>query len=94
MIELGTKVVVTTDKRGVFFGILAARDGSTVELGDARNCVYWSAETRGFLGLCAHGPQPGSRVGPAAPLVELRGVTSVSVASDEAVKAWEAAPWK
>ena len=87
------KVVVTTSHRGVFFGTLADDRGEVVVLEDARSCVHWSMETRGFLGLAAHGPKSGSRVGPAVPRIELRGVTSVSDCSAEAVAAWEAGPW-
>ncbi len=42
----GKKVLVTTKHRGVFHGTLAERDGSTVTLTDARNCVYWSQDVR------------------------------------------------
>ena len=92
---IGKMVVVTTDvnRRGVFFGRLAEDNGEEVTLEDARNAVYWSAETGGFLGLASRGPQRGSRVSPAAPSIRLNGVTSVSVASEEAVAAWEAGPW-
>ena len=87
------KVVVTTAQRGVFFGELAEDDGETVTLVNARNCVYWAVETRGFLGLAAHGPKGACRIGPAAPKIVLMGVTCVASCSDEAIKAWEAEPW-
>ena len=97
----GTAVVVTTKHRGVFFGCLEDETGDKVTLttGDkvtltgARCCVYWSAGTRGFMGLAATGPASGSRVTSAAPKIDLYGVTAVVECSPEAVKAWEAAPW-
>jgi len=91
--ENGTKVVVTTSSRGVFFGELVARDVERVTLRNARNCLYWHASVRGFVGLSVTGPLEGSRVGPACEEIELTGVTSIARASDDAIKAWEAGPW-
>jgi len=89
----GHKVVVTTIHRGVFFGELVEEKDDVVKLLNARNCVYWPAETRGFLGLAFAGPPKGSKVGHAAPSITLRGVTSISECTDEAVAAWEKGPW-
>lgn len=93
---VGKFVVVTTDhtRRGVFAGVLAAcgADGNVV-LRDAQQAVYWSVETRGVFGLAAIGPQRGSRIGPPVPQLSLNGVTSVSLATDEARALWEAQPW-
>lgn len=89
-------VVVTTKHKGVFFGYVL--DGvdytrSTITLTDARMCVYWIPATRGFLGLAFIGPQPGCRISPAVSEITLRGVTSVTCATEKAVLAWEAEPW-
>lgn len=86
-------VLVTTSHRGVFAGFLKSDEGEVVTLAEARNCLYWSQEVRGFLGLAITGPTKSCRVGPAAPEVKLYGVTSVSQCTDEAQKAWEPAPW-
>ncbi len=97
--QLGERaVVVTTEYRGVFFGYTDYRfDPSvpTIEalcLRRARNCIYWPASVRGFLGLAAVGPLEGSRVGHAAD-VELRKITCVAQCSPEAAQLWESAPW-
>jgi len=87
------KVLVTTLHRGVFFGTLDSQDGDKATLIEARNIVYWSAATKGFLGLAATGPAPGSRVGPAVPRLELAGVTSVTDCTPAAIAAMEAGPW-
>ena len=95
--DAGTKVVVTTnkDRRGVFFGTLTAHDGNgNVTLSDARNCVYWTKSTHGFLGLASLGPQDGSRVTPAVPVIEIDGVTSITQCTDQACQRWEAEPWQ
>ncbi len=86
-------VLVTTTHRGVFFGYATKTDGKTIKLRAARNCIYWPAQNKGFVGLASMGPVNGARVGPSADM-ELRDITCVAECTDEAVKAWEAAPWK
>ena len=85
-------VLVTTAHRGVFFGYADKTDGTTVKLTRARNCVYWSADVQGFMGLAATGPSASCRISPAAD-IELRDVTSVSEVTPKAAKRWEDAPW-
>lgn len=86
-------VLVTTAHKGVFFGYASKTDGATISLRAARNCLYWGANNKGFLGLASMGPLNGARVGPAAD-IELRDITCIAEVSAEAVKLWEAAPWK
>jgi hypothetical protein len=85
-------VLITTLHRGVFFGYSDNTGGDTVKLTRGRNVVYWSAETKGFMGLAANGPNANCKIGPAAD-IELRNVTSVSEVSDSAALAFEAGPW-
>jgi hypothetical protein len=85
-------VLVTTSHRGVFFGYATQTDGEIVKLRAARNCLYWSADVKGFVGLAATGPTSTCRVGPAADM-ELRDITAVLACSPEAELAWSAAPW-
>jgi len=86
-------VMVTTEYRGVFFGYATDTAGDVVRLKRARNCIYWTAEERGFLGLAVSGPGKGCKIGPPATEIDLRKITSVVEVSPEAVKAWEAAPF-
>jgi hypothetical protein len=86
-------VLVTTSHRGVFFGYATDTDGAIIKLRAARNCIYWAANQKGFLGLASTGPLKGARIGPAADL-ELRDITSVAACTPEAVEAWEKAPWE
>ncbi len=87
-------VMVTTDKRGVFFGYTDEKlTEKTLTLKKARNCIYWSSSVRGFLGLTTKGPDSQCKVGPAAPSLVLQGVESVATLTPEAVEAWEKAPW-
>lgn len=86
-------VLVTTDKRGVFFGYATDTDGDTIHLKRARMCVYWSKAMKGVLGLASIGPDEDCRISPAADL-QLRGVTAVAEVRPDAVKRWEAHPWR
>lgn len=88
----GRPVVVTTAHRGVFFGYAEDTSGDTIKLRRARNCIYWPAGNKGFLGLARGGPAKGARVGPAAD-IELRDITCVADCTEAAASAWEAAPW-
>lgn len=85
-------VLVTTSYRGVFFGYATDTSGDTIKLRAGRNCVYWPASQKGFVGLAKEGPHDESRIGPPADM-ELRGITAVVEVTPEAVERWEAAPW-
>jgi len=89
--------LVTTAKRGVFFGYHAPIPSDTVPdvltLKDCRVVVYWSAQTRGFTGLASTGPAAGSRVGNKAPETTLNEITSISLCSPAAAKAFESGVW-
>lgn len=86
-------LLVTTEAKGVFFGYSQPTTDKTIRLERARMCVYWCAGVHGVLGLAAVGPLAGSRVTPQIPAITLRGLTSVSEVSPEAVKAWEMGDW-
>lgn len=85
-------VLVTTEHRGVFAGFATDTSGEIIHLRAARNCIYWSMELKGFLGLAAAGPDKSCRIGPAAD-IQLRGITAVVEVTPEAQKNWESAPW-
>jgi hypothetical protein len=85
-------VLVTTTHRGVFFGYAADTGGAAIKLRAARNCIYWSSDVKGFLGLASNGPSKSCKIGPAAD-IEVRDITCVAECTDDAVKAWEGAPW-
>lgn len=96
MLEEGRKMqalIVTTAHRGVFFGYGEPTDAPVITLERARMCVHWPAENRGVVGLASDGPKKGARIGPAAPKVILRDVTAIFFPSEQAIKAWESAPW-
>lgn len=83
-------VLVTTEFRGVFFGYIKEDKNlpSEITLTQVKNCIYWSSDCGGFLGLAANGPTSGCRIGVRVPELRLFKVTSVSPVSDEAEKKW------
>lgn len=85
-------VLVTTEYRGVFFGYVKEdkKLPDEITLTNVRNCIYWSADCGGFLGLAANGPTSGCKIGTKVPELRLFKVTSVTPVSDEAVKKWNA----
>ena len=85
-------VIVTTAHRGVFFGYATDTTGETIALTRARNCLYWSADVKGFMGLAAGGPSTTCRIGPPADIT-LRAITAVLEVSPDACAKWEAGPW-
>ena len=85
-------VLVTTEHRGVFAGFASDTDGDAIKLRAARNCIYWSSDVKGFLGLASSGPSKDCRIGPAAD-IELRKITAVAEVTPEAQEKWVSAPW-
>lgn len=87
-------VMVTTEKKGVFFGFIpeGSESKERMRIRDARLCVYWSADVKGFMGLAAKGPTKSCKIGPPA-TITVFDVTSVTECTTEAVAAWEKAPW-
>lgn len=87
-------VMVTTEFRGVFFGYMTdAPENGTVTIKRARNCVYWSSDVKGFMGLASDGPSKNCRVGPAVLSLTLNKVTAVIEVSPSAAQKWEGGPW-
>ena len=89
--KLGRPVLVTTDKRGVFFGYADNTDGDPIVLKNARNCIYWSKSIGGFAGLATVGPNDQCRIGAKVGQIELRGICSVTEVEAPGVLAWETA---
>ena len=87
-------VIVTTEHRGVFFGYTTDDvHADVISLTDARLCVYWSRDMKGFMGLASMGPSASCKIGPPADLPSLRKITAVLKVTPEAEAKWKAAPW-
>lgn len=89
--------LVTTSKRGVFFGYHAPLPADTLPdtltLKDCRMVIYYSVECRGITGLATGGPKAGSRIAPQAVETTMSSVDSASVCTPEAVAAFERGVW-
>lgn len=91
-----TPVVVTTAHRGVFMGyatdaeLTDCRKTKTIALVRAKNCLFWSSDLRGFVGLAAIGPNGQCKIGPPADMT-LYDVTAVLNVSTEAEAKWNKA---
>lgn len=83
-------VLITTECRGVFFGFIKNDKALPAEITmtDVRNCIYWSSDCKGFLGLAAEGPTKDCKIGARVPEVTLYKITSVTPVTDKAVDAW------
>lgn len=83
-------VLVTTEFRGVFFGYVKEdkKLPDEITLTNVRNCIYWSADVGGFLGLASNGPSGSCKIGAKVPELRLFKVASVAPVSDEAAKKW------
>lgn len=86
-------VLVTTEFRGVFFGYVKddKKAPSEITLTGVRNCIYWSSDCGGFMGLAANGPTKDCRIGQSVSEVTLYKITSITSLEDTAEKAWESA---
>ena len=87
-------VIVTTEYRGVFFGVIhpddAQPDNGDVILRDAK-CAIKFGTTKGWMQLAATGPTDRSKIGSPAPKLTIRKVTAIADVTDEAATAWETA---
>lgn len=83
-------VLVTTEFRGVFFGYVKDDKDlpEKITLTNVRNCIYWSSDVNGFLGLASKGPSSSCRIGAEVPEVTLWKITSVTPVSNDAQKKW------
>ena len=84
-------VLVTTEFRGVFYGEVKNDKELPAEitLKNAKNCIYWSPDVRGFLGLASKGPTSGCKIGATINEITLYKITSVTPVSEEASEAWK-----
>lgn len=83
-------VLVTTEFRGVFFGYVKDEKNlpDEITLTNVKNCIYWSSDCGGFLGLASGGPTSSCKIGVQVPELRLFKITSVTPVSDEAAKKW------
>lgn len=83
-------VLVTTEFRGVFFGEVKNDNKlpEEITLTNARNCIYWSSDCGGFLGLASKGPSSQCKIGAKVDELTLYKITSVTPVTAEASEKW------
>lgn len=84
-------VLVTTEFRGVFFGYVKndKKLPEEITLTKVRNCIYWSSDCGGFLGLASNGPTSSCKIGSMVDEITLYKVTSVTPVTKGASEKWE-----
>lgn len=90
MSNQGKAVLVTTEHRGVFFGFVKndKKLPAEIELTQAKNCIYWSSDVGGFLGLAAKGPSSNCKIGTEVKELKLWKITSVTPVEEAAAEKW------
>ena len=88
-------VIVCTKMKSVYFGYTDQdlATSPTIVLTKARNCVYWSKDMKGVLGLASRGPSSTCRISDPIPKIEINDSQVMLSMTDEAVTNWEKAPW-
>ena len=85
-------VLVTTEHRGVFAGLVPADQdmtARTMALQSARMAIYWATK-RGVAELAEIGPNEKSRIGAPADIAALHDITAVMLITDKAWEKWNA----
>ncbi len=84
-------VLVTTQHRGVFAGLIPDDQDLTVKampLKNARMAIRFGT-TKGLMQLCETGPNENSRISAPADIPMLHDITAIFAISDQAWKAWQ-----
>lgn len=84
------KVLITTQHRGVFAGLVPADQdlsAKSMALKRARMAIYWGT-TRGLHELCDTGPTSKSKISAPADIAALHDITAIYIISDKAWHKW------
>ena len=86
-------VLITTEFRGVFFGYIKddKKLPAQITLTGVKNCISWSSDIGGFLGLASVGPNNNCRIGKRVSELTLYKITCTVPVEDAAVEKWEKA---
>lgn len=86
-------VLITTEHRGVFGGLIAPDQDLTARsmpLRSARMAIYWGT-TKGFMELCQDGPSAKSRISAPADIPMLHDITGIFSIEPLAWDRWKSA---
>ena len=90
------KVIIRSDRAGVFFGTLKEKNGSEVTLTDCRRIWYWEgAASISQLAVTGTVCPSGCKFTVAVPEITVLGVIEIIPCTDEAITSIEGVPvWK
>ena len=93
---IGRKVIIRADRAGVFYGTLAAKEGTEVELKDCRRIWYWDgAASISELALTGVTKPRECKFSVTIPSIIITGVIEVIPCEKESIKSIESVPvWK
>ena len=93
---INEKVIIRADRAGVFYGTLAEKEGTEVELKDCRRIWYWDgAASISELALSGVTKPDKCRFSVTVPSIVVTGVIEVIPCAKAAVKSIESVPvWK
>lgn len=87
--------VVITEFKEIFAGWSESDPtADTIVLRKARQVVYFSADTKGLLGLAANGPGKDSRISNECPEVTIRRPVNVLLATEAAIEKFGQIIWR
>ncbi len=84
-------VLITTEYRGVFAGLIADDQDITAKsmaLKSAKMAIYWGT-TRGVMELCEIGPNSKSKISAPADIPMIHGITAIFDITPVAWEAWQ-----
>ena len=93
MTEATKPVLITTEHRGVFAGLIPADQdlsARSMPLKSAKMAIYWGT-TKGVMQLCETGPTANSKISARADIPMLHAITGVFDISADAWEKWMAA---
>lgn len=93
---IGQKVIIRSDRAGVFFGIMKAKEGTEVELSECRRIWYWSgAGSISEIAVNGVSRPEKCKFSVTVPRIVVTGVIEIIPCSDKAVKSIESVKvWK
>ena len=84
---IGKKVIIRADRAGVFFGELVEKDGTEVELKNARRLWYWTgANSISDLAIKGSGLKEKCKFTKAVESIIITGVIEIIPCTDEAIE--------
>ena len=93
--ELNKKVIIRSDRAGVFYGTIVRKDGNEVELKDCRRIWYWSGASSLSEVAVSGVDHEDSKISVTVESIVILGVIEIIPCTEEAIKNIESVPvWR